>query len=89
MECLHKAIHDRSGLPIVVAQENCKAADPLDQRCHIGFSELFPELDQIALPMPELLAIGDYIRAAQDVELGARAFPRFSESARIPKSLVF
>lgn len=62
-------LYDRPRLPIIVAQEDGDAADPLDQRCHIGLAELLTELDEIA----ELLAVGDDVRAAQDVQFRAEA----------------
>lgn len=66
-------LHDGPRLPIVVAQENREAADPFDQRGHIRLAELLAELDQIAFPVSELLSVGDNVRAAQDVQLGAEA----------------
>lgn len=66
-------LYDRPRLPIIVAQEDGDAADHLDQRCHIGLAELLTELDEIAFPVPELLAVGDDVRAAQDVQFRAEA----------------
>ena len=58
LQHLDQPIHNRLRLPVIVAQEDGKAADALDQRRHIGLSELLPKLHQIAFPMPELLAFG-------------------------------
>ena len=70
---LYEAIHDRPGLPIIVAQKDRKAANPLDKRCDIGLSELLAELDQVAFPVAELLAIGNDVWAAQNVQVRAKA----------------
>jgi hypothetical protein len=72
LQGLYEAVHNRPGLPIIVAQKDRKAADPLDKRRHIGLSELLAELDQIAFPMAELLAIGNDVWAAQDVQVRAK-----------------
>ncbi len=68
-----EALHDRPRLPVVVAQENSKTADPLDQRRHVRLAELLAELDEVAFPVSELLAIGDHVRSALDVEIRAEA----------------
>lgn len=59
LQCLDEAVHDRPGLPVIVAKEDRKAAHALDKRRHIGFSELLTELNEIAFPMPELLSISN------------------------------
>jgi hypothetical protein len=52
---------------IFVTQKGRKAADPFHQRREIRLSEPLLKLDQIAFPMPELLAIRNDIRAVHDV----------------------
>ena len=75
LERLHKCTHNRPGLPIIIAQEDSKAADPLHERRHVGLAELLAKhLDQIALPMPELLAVGDNLWATQNIEFRVKAF---------------
>lgn len=69
---LDDAIHDRAGLAIIVAQQDREAAHPLNKRCHVGLAVLLPELNQIAFPMPELLAFSNDIRTMQNVEFRAK-----------------
>jgi hypothetical protein len=40
LQRLDHPVHDRSRLAVVVAQEDGKATDSLDQRRHIGLAEL-------------------------------------------------
>jgi hypothetical protein len=47
---LYEAVHNRPGLPIIVAQKDRKAADPLDKRRHIGLSELLAETGSDRIP---------------------------------------
>ena len=65
-----QAVHYRTGLPVIVAQEDRKSADPFDQRSHIGFSVLLAELDEVAFPVAELFAPSD-IRPVERVDVWA------------------
>lgn len=73
LQHLDQPIHNRLRLPVIVAQEDGKAADALDQRRHIGLAELLLELHQIAFPMAKLLAFTHNVRPMQNVELRAES----------------
>ncbi len=79
-QCLNEAIHDWSGLPIIVAQENGEAAHALNERRHIGFSELLAKLNEIAFPVAELLPVSDSVGAAQNVEFRAKPLTMLASS---------
>lgn len=83
-------LNDRPRLVVAVAQEDGGAANPLDQRRHIRLAELLTKLDEVAFPVFELLAIGDHVRAAQDVEIWAEALAMpASGMARSPSCTMF
>ena len=64
-----QAVHHRSGLPVIVAQEDGKTTDPFDKRRHVGLFELLAKLDEIAFPMPELFALGDGVCPLENVDI--------------------
>lgn len=72
-------------MPVIVAEEDGKTTDPFDQRRHVGLSELLAKLDEIAFPMPELLALGDGVWPVENVDIRgktpAMAAPRVPRSA--------
>ncbi len=77
-------------MPVVVAQENGEADDAFDQRRHIRLAEFLAELDEVAFPVSELLAIGDHVRVAQNVDIRAEALAMpASGMARPPSCAVF
>ena len=77
-------------MPVVVAQENGEADDAFDQRRHIRLAEFLAELDEVAFPVSELLAIGDHVRVAQNVDIRAEALAMpASGMARAPSCTMF
>ncbi len=62
----NQSIHDSTGLTIIVAQQDGKAADPFDQRRYISLTKLLAKLDQITLPVAKLLTPGDHIRTVKN-----------------------
>lgn len=54
-----QCFHDRLGVAILIAHDNGKSADPLDQGGDIHLAVFLAEHHQIALPVAELLALGN------------------------------
>lgn len=67
-----QAVHDWSGLPIIVPQEYRKTARPLNQRCQVGVPISLSELQKIAFPVTKLLPLPYSVGTVENAELGKK-----------------
>lgn len=67
-QCLGDLRHDRLGALFGVLQRDQEATCALDHGGDIGRPVLLPEQHQVSLPVTELLAMRDDVRAEQDAE---------------------
>ena len=72
-EYVDQTVHDCARLPVVIAQKDRKTAHTLHQRCDVCLAELLAELDQIALPVAELVSLPNDVLTVQNAQFRAES----------------
>ncbi len=95
---LHDLAHHQFRALVRILQKHREPADTLDQRCHIGLPKALFEQHKVSLPVSELAAVSNIVRAEQDADVaielrrhalsGAPGFARFAMVWQIPPQVI-